>query len=77
MTIAAEGGEHHFPRGLRDRRSAALLPGRAGVPLVSERHWTTGEYGHWLADELACALLAAPHSAVAGLSRKVMCPHPR
>jgi TetR/AcrR family transcriptional regulator of autoinduction and epiphytic fitness len=28
--------------------------------LVSERHWTTGEYEHWLAHQLASTLLAAP-----------------
>jgi hypothetical protein len=27
--------------------------------LVAERHWTTDEYEHWLAHQLACALLAA------------------
>jgi hypothetical protein len=26
--------------------------------LVSERHWTTDEYEHWLAHQLASALLA-------------------
>jgi TetR/AcrR family transcriptional regulator of autoinduction and epiphytic fitness len=28
--------------------------------LVTERRWTTGEYEHWLARQLAYALLAAP-----------------
>jgi TetR/AcrR family transcriptional regulator, regulator of autoinduction and epiphytic fitness len=28
--------------------------------LVSERHWTTDEYQHWLAHQLAFALLAEP-----------------